>query len=73
MFFIVTTTIHILETTALHESKPTCRVALALQLVTFAVSHRLTLTLAKLTQHLKVYAVLAEFLFHLLLYSVAKV
>ena len=30
-----------------------------------AVRHRLTLTLAKLTQHLKVNTVIAEFLFHI--------
>jgi hypothetical protein len=56
--------IHILETATLHESEPTGRVILTLQLVTLAVRHRLTLTLAKLTQHMKVNTVIAEFLFH---------
>ena len=54
MFPVVVTTIHILEATTLHEGEPTCWVALALQLVALAVSHLLTLTLAKLAQHLKV-------------------
>ena len=55
---------HILEATIRHVAKPTRRVALALHLITLAVRHRLTLTLAKLTQHLKVNTVIAEFLFH---------
>ena len=38
--------------------------AVALQLVTLVVSYRLTLTLAKLAQHLKVYLVLLKFIFH---------
>jgi len=33
-------------------------------LITLTVSHRLTLTLAELPQHLKVNTVIAEFLFH---------
>ena len=53
------------EATALHEAEPTCRITLALQLVALAVSNLLTLPLAKLPQHLQVYAIIAEFLFHL--------
>jgi len=64
MFLIVTTMIHILEATTLHEGKPTCRVALTLQLVALAISDCFALTLAKLTQRLKVNTVIAEFLFH---------
>ena len=54
MFPVIATMIHILEATTLHEGEPTCRVALALQLVALAVSHLLTFTLAKLAQLLKV-------------------
>ena len=56
--------VHILEAALRHEAEPTRRVALALHLITLAVRHHLTLTLAKLTQHLKVNTVIAEFLFH---------
>ena len=59
--------IHILEATTLHKGEPTGRIALALQLVTLAVRHRLTLTLAKIPQHLKVNTVIAEFLFHIVI------
>ena len=55
---------YILETALRNKAKPTRRVALALHLITLAVRHRLTLTLAKLTQLLKVNTVIAEFLFH---------
>ena len=54
MLPVVATMIHILEATTLHEGEPTRRVALALQLVSLAVSYFLTLTLAKLVQLLKV-------------------
>ena len=39
---------HILEATIRHVAKPTRRVALVLHLITLAVRHRLTLTLATL-------------------------
>ena len=39
---------HILEATALHEGEPTCRVALALQLVTLTIGDRFALPLATL-------------------------
>ena len=39
---------HIHEATALHKGEPTCQVALALQLVTFAVGDDLALPLAEL-------------------------
>jgi hypothetical protein len=65
MCLIVTDAVsHILEATALHKGEPTCRIALALQLVTLSVGDRLTLSLAKLPKHLKVYTVIAESLFH---------
>jgi hypothetical protein len=55
---------HILKATLRYKAKPTGRITFTLQLVTLAVSHRLTLLLTKLPQHLKVNTVIAEFLFH---------
>ena len=45
---------YILEAPLGDEAEPSCGVALALQLVALAVSHLLTLALAKLTQRLDV-------------------
>ena len=56
---------HILEAALSDVAKPTRRVTLALQLVALAVKDRLTLTLAKLAQQLKVNTVIAEFLFYI--------
>ena len=64
MFPIVAAMIHILEAPLGDEAEPPCGVALALQLFAIAVLHHLALALAKLTQHLKVNTVIAEFLFH---------
>jgi len=52
--FIADAMIHVLEATTLHEGKPTCRVALALKLVTLMIGDRLALPLAKLAQRLEV-------------------
>ncbi len=48
VFLVVAAMIHILEATIRHKGKPTRGVTLALQLVTLAIFHRLTLTLAKI-------------------------
>ena len=55
---------YILEAPLGDEAEPPCGVALALHLITLAVRHRLTLTLAKLAQRLDVNAIFPEFLFH---------
>ena len=55
---------HVLEAALRHETEPPRRVALALQLVTLAVSHLFPLTLAELAQSLNVNTVFPEFLFH---------
>jgi hypothetical protein len=65
MLFIITNTMrNVLEATLRHVAKPTRRVALALHLITLAISNYLSFLLAELTQHLKVNTVIAEFLFH---------
>ena len=55
MFPVITEAMcHVLEATTLHEGKSTCRVALALKLVTLMIGDRLALPLAKLPQRLEV-------------------
>ena len=44
-------------------------VALALHLITLAVNDLLTFSLAELTQHLKVNTIIAEFLFHIVVFN----
>ena len=54
----------VLEAPLCDEAEPSCRVAFALELLSLAVCHLLALALAKLAQHLDVYTVFPEFLFH---------
>jgi hypothetical protein len=69
---VVAAMIHVLEATIRHKGKPPRWVALTLQPVTLAAFHRLTLTLAKSPQHLKVHLVLLKFIFHSFVISLTE-
>ena len=54
----------VLEAPLGDEAEPSCRIALALQLLALAIYYLLTLFLAEVKKRLKIYTVIAEFLFH---------